>query len=232
MNKQLSPIWKRTTSSARLSEISAQFLSEDTKTSAETSNRRIIPFLIHSPELEWVTHDLCVVLSERGHSSFLCHLDEAEGKLQQPYFNSEIDCDADTREYCLLPVTSAHTVVAQGFDHLVLVVPANLDAVRIAYQQIKLITTEITGKAPEIGIVIVGPRDQHAAWRFFRKLAVGTLRYLDTPLLNLGFLPAQVTPEFGPADHHRTNFLARISERLIRTQCFGECTQESVEKVT
>ena len=66
--------------------------------------------------------------------------------------------------------------------------------------------------------MLVGPRDQHAAWRYFRKLAVGTLRYLDVPLLNLGFLPEQVTPEHGPADHHRQNFLTRISERLLSSE--------------
>jgi len=100
---------------------------------------------------------------------------------------------------------------------VVLLVPANLEAVLAAYQHIKRLAQQSTS---DIGVVLVGQRDQHAAWHYFRKLAVGALRYLDIPLLNLGFLPEQVTPQHGPANEHRNNFMTRISERLLRSEFY------------
>jgi len=97
---------------------------------------------------------------------------------------------------------------------VVLPVPANFEAVLAAYQHIKRLAQRNT---PDIGVVLVGPGDQHSAWHYFRTLAVGALCYLDIPLSNLGFLPEQVTPGYGPPDHHRNNFLAHIIERLLRS---------------
>ncbi len=124
-------------------------------------------------------------------------------------------------EFRLLSITSTQTLLAQRFDHVVLLVPASLDAVLDTYQRIKLLSRQ--QHTPEIGIVLVGPRGQHASWRYFRKLAVATLRYLGIPLLNLGFLPEQVTPRHGhgPHDHHRSNFLTRISERLLHSEFYS-----------
>ena len=104
---------------------------------------------------------------------------------------------------------------------MVLPVPASLDGIRIAYQRIKLLSQHAT---PEIGIVLVGPRDQHAAWRYFRKLAVATLRYLDVPLLNLGFLPEQVGPGQDAQASHGHHFLTRISERLLFSGFYSTLT--------
>lgn len=219
MASQLNPAWQRKTAcSSHLAKISTRFLSDTPGTGQHDDLCRVIPFLLDSPELSWVTHDLCKVLSERGHNSTLCHLehpDSPENDLVTALRNQHSDC-----EFCLLPVTSTQTLLTQRFDHVVLLVPANLDAVLAAYQHIKLLSQQ--QYTPEIGIVLVGPRDQHAAWRFFRKLAVGTLRYMDIPLLNLGFLPEQITPQHGPLDHHRSNFLTRISERLLRSEFYSK----------
>ena len=219
MASQLSPAWQRKTAcSDRLAKISTRFLSDTPETGPHDDLCRVIPFLLHTPELSWVTHDLCKVLTERGHSSTLCHLEDPDGQasdLAAALPDQHSDC-----EFVLLPVTSPQTLLTQRFDHVVLLVPANLDAVLAAYQHIKLLA-QLQHNTPEIGIVLVGPRDQHAAWRYFRKLAVGTLRYMDIPLLNLGFLPEQVTPPHGPDDHHRSNFLTRISERLLRSEFYS-----------
>jgi len=222
---QLSPAWQRkAVSSDRLAKISARFLSDTPKTGASADTCRAIPFLLDNPELGWVAHDLCGVLAERGHGSMLYHLREPSEDGQYPHLVETLRKQAASFEFCLLPTTSTETVLAHAFDHVVLLVPANLDAVLNAYHRIKLLAQQDT---PEIGIVLVGPRDQHAAWRFFRKLAVGTLRYLDVPLLNLGFLPEQVTPEHAAHDHHRNNFLARISERLLRSKFYSTLPDEN-----
>lgn len=214
MTSQLSPVWQRkSASSDRLARISARFLSDNPEHTGSEGICQTIPFLLDNAGQSWVTHDLCQVLSQRGHKSMLCHLDE-------PWTGDPRDLSGepggrtDGNRYCLVPVTSAETVRAARFDHIVLLVPASLDGVRAAYRRIKFLNEE---QPVETGIVIVGPRDQHAAWRYFRKLAVASLRYLDIPLLNLGFLPEQVMPQHGPGNHHRKNFLARISERLVRS---------------
>jgi hypothetical protein len=225
MTSQLSPVWQRkSASSDRLARISAQFFSDSPQTRGSAGSCQTIPFLLDNPEQSWITHDLCQVLSQRGHKSVLCHLDE-------PWTGDSRDLSAEPgmrtegSQYCLIPVTSTETVRAARFDHIVLLVPATLDAVRAAYRRIKFLNEE---QATEIGIVIVGPRDQHAAWRYFRKLAVASLRYLDVPLLNLGFLPEQVTPQHGPVNYHRKNFLARISERLVRSGFYLSASDRSV----
>jgi hypothetical protein len=184
-----------------------------TQQTLETSGR-LIPFLLESQEQNWITRDLCRLLGRRNHDTILCHIDESAPPAKARVVDENTGQQAGHHEYCLLPVTSPQSILKHQFSHVVFLVSANLDAVCLAYQRIKL----LADAPPEIGIVMVGPRDQHAAWRFFRKLAVGTLRYLDIPLLNLGFLPDQITPPYGAADHHRDNFLTRISERLLRSE--------------
>ncbi|MFQ5643542.1 MAG: MinD/ParA family protein [Thiogranum sp.] len=200
-----------------MEKIRAGFLSDAAGAEHDMDACRVIPFLLDNPGLDWVTDNLCEVLTQRGHDSAQYPLretmEEQPGRLPEILREHTGHC-----EFCLLPTTSTETVLAHAFDHVVLLVPANLDSVLTAYQRIKLLSEQDT---PEIGIVLVGPRDQHAAWRFFRKLAVGTLRYLDVPLLNLGFLPEQVIPEHAPHDHHRNNFLTRISERLLRSEFYS-----------
>jgi len=219
MASQLSPAWQRkAVSSDRLAKVSARFLSDPRETGQGADVCRAIPFLLDNPELGWVTRDLCEIMVQRGHGSMLYQLHEPSEDGQYTRLVETLRKQAGNSEFCLLPTTSTETVLAHAFDHVVLLVPANLDAILAAYQRIKLLAQQNT---PEIGVVLVGPRDQHAAWRFFRKLAVGTLRYLDVPLLNLGFLPEQVIPEHAPHDHHRNNFLTRISERLLRSEFYS-----------
>jgi hypothetical protein len=215
MASQLNPAWQRkSASSTHLAKISARFLSDTPETKKTDDLCQVIPFLLESAGQEWILRDLSKVLTQRGHRSGICQLDDVAQGVG----------NATQSGYCLLPLASPGSLEVHELDHVVLPVSANLEAVRTAYQHIKLLSEH---KAPEIGVVIVGPRDQHSAWRYFRKLAVGSLRYLDVPLLNLGFLPEQVTPEHGPADHHRQNFLARISERLLRTGFYSSCATQN-----
>jgi len=224
MTSQLSPVWQRKSSSSdRLARISARFLSDTPETRGNADSCQTIPFLLDNPGQSWVTHDLCQVLSQRGHKSVLCHLDEPWSGDPRD-LSGEPGIRTEGNQYCLIPLTSPETVKAARFDHIVLLVPTSLDGVRTAYRRIKFLNEE---QHTEIGIVIVGPRDQHAAWRYFRKLAVASLRYLDVPLLNLGFLPEQVTPQHGPVNHHRKNFLARISERLVRSDFYLSASDRS-----
>jgi len=214
MASQLNPAWQRkSASSSHLAKISARFLSEGPQGGQQSELCQVIPFLLEHPDQNWITRDLCQVLGTRGHQSALCHLDETSGTNAND-LQKQIRARCNEYELCLVPTTSPLSIRRFEFDHVVLFVNASLDGILAAYQQIKYLAQ---AHKPAIGIAIVGARDQHAAWRHFRKLAVGSLRYLDVPLLNLGFLPEQVVPGNGAPDHHRENYLARISERLVRS---------------
>jgi hypothetical protein len=214
MVSRLNPAWQRkSASSSRLAEISAR--SRDDAQAATQGNEvcRAIPFLLDTGDQQWITDELSRILTERGHPCTLC----GPGEVTQADRNSaapQASAASTSAAYCLLSTTSPATLLESGVDHVVLPVPANLDGIRLAYQRIKLFSQHAT---PEIGIVLVGPRDQHAAWRYFRKLAVATLRYLDVPLLNLGFLPEQVGPGQEAEASHGHHFLTRISERLLHS---------------
>ena len=219
MTSQLNPAWQRkTVSSDHLAKISDRFLSDGPRPEQTSDGCQVIPFLLDHADQDWIPAQLGEVLSERGRRSSVCNPEQdniaaSPEQLESVLMQKAADCD-----FCLLPTCSAGTIQSCRFDHVVLTVPASLDGILTAYRRIKLFSGE---GCPEIGIIIVGPRDQHAAWRYFRKLAVGTLRYLDVALLNLGFLPQQVTPGNGPADHHRRNYLTRISERLLRSEFYS-----------
>jgi hypothetical protein len=214
MVSRLNPAWqRRSASSSRLAEISARF--RDAPPAATRGNDvcRAIPFLLDTPEQQWITDELSRILTERGRPCTLCgpaDVIQVEHSSARPQAVAASASDA----YCLLAVSCPASLLESGVDHVVLAVPASLDGIRIAYQRIKLLSQHAT---PEIGIVLVGPRDQHAAWRYFRKLAVATLRYLDVPLLNLGFLPEQVGPGQEAEASHGHHFLTRISERLLHS---------------
>ena len=214
MVSQLNPAWQRkSASSSRLAEISARFLGDAHEATQGNDPCRAIPFLLDTPEQDWITDELGRILTERGHPCTLCHPGAATD-IAPTARKAQAAAASASEAYCLLAVTCPASLLKYGVDHVVLPVPASLDGIRAAYQRIKLLSQHRT---PDIAIVLVGPRDQHAAWRYFRKLAVGTLRYLDVPLLNLGFLPEQVGPGQDAEASHRHKFLARIGERLLHS---------------
>lgn len=216
MPSQLNPAWQRKTlSSSHLATISERFLSEGPSGARAADGCQVIPFLLADCGQEWVVQELCGVFTQRGQQSHWQTLSSEHADTALQALRSQLQHpEHGGNGVRLLASDSPAAIIRHRLDHVVLLVPASLDGVMTAYRRIKRLAGEHT---PDIGVVVVGPRDQHAAWRYFRKLAVGALRYLDVPLLNLGYLPQQVAPEEGPRDHHRDNFLTRIAERLLRS---------------
>jgi len=229
MVSQLNPAWQRkSASSSRLAEISARFLGETQESKQGNDLCQAIPFFLDGPEQRWITDELARILTERGHPCSACHWgDSNDPESSSPTAHGDTACATDA--WCVLAVSSPDKLLRQDIDHVVLLVQADLDGVRIAYQRIKLLAQH---GGPDIGIVLVGPRDQHAAWRYFRKLAVGALRYLDVPLLNLGFLPEQIAPGEDAEASHRHNFLARIGERLLHSGFYSTITTGAAQRGT
>jgi hypothetical protein len=91
---------------------------------------------------------------------------------------------------------SADAVPAGEF--VLLLIDSSLEATRHAYALIKQLQS---GAPRRIGVLYRAGDDLAAARRCYRRLAVGTLRFLDQPLLNLGWLP-NPGPHFAAALAH------------------------------
>jgi hypothetical protein len=225
MVSQLNPAWQRkSASSSRLSEIDARFPEGTAQATADAAPCRTIPFLLDTPAQAWITDALSGILSESGHPCIVWRPGDPGSSRRDA---GESALVAVNGSYRLLTVSSPAALLEQRHDHVVMPVPANIDAIRTAYRRIKLLSQH---GAPDIGVVLVGPRDQHAAWRYFRKLAVGTLRYLDVPLFNLGFLPEQTGPGEEAEASHGRSFLTRIGERLLHSGFYSAPTTDEADK--
>ena len=113
MTGQLDAVWqRRSASSNRLAQVSAEFPSDTTETRQDKESCRAIFFMLDNPELNWITHDLCELLTRRGHKSVLCPLDESPENQQQAVFPEQLKKQAGSCEYCLIPVTSTSSVSA------------------------------------------------------------------------------------------------------------------------
>lgn len=87
--------------------------------------------------------------------------------------------------------------VPRGTPTLLLVDPT-LEATRTAYALIKQLCQDACGP---VGVLYRAGDDLAAARRCYRRLAVGTLRFLGRPLVNLGWLP-NPGPHFAAALAH------------------------------
>lgn len=92
----------------------------------------------------------------------------------------------------------ASTVAVPPGEPVLLLVDSSLEATRHAYALVKELQT---GGRRQIGVLYRAGDDLAAARRCYRRLAVGTLRFLDQPLLNLGWLP-NPGPHFAAALAH------------------------------
>ncbi len=215
MTSQLNPAWqRRPLSSNHLAEISARFLSSEARPAPAAERCQVISFLLEDERQEEVVRELAHALAQQGQACRWRRLGPARTTTADP------TSAADANTLHLVTTTSVTDCLAQPADPVVVLVPASLSGLRNAYLRIKQLSAF---HCPDVAVLLLGPRDQHAAWRYFRKLAVGTLRFLDIPLLNLGFLPAtdpagQTTPE------QRRQLLGRVGARLLRSGCHRRYT--------
>lgn len=171
-----------------------------------TADHRVILFLLDNPGQAWISEALSRAVAQRGQQSLAVRLTPGRGETADEAVAATLAHSPNPGTLRLLTTTSPAVAQTSRCNHIVLAVPANLSGIVTAYRRIKRLADTAT---PNLGVIVMGSRDQHSAWRYFRKLAVGTLRYLDIPLLNLGFLPARA------ADHQGDTGLARVGERLL-----------------
>ncbi|MFP5507251.1 MAG: hypothetical protein ACLGH6_13730 [Gammaproteobacteria bacterium] len=88
-------------------------------------------------------------------------------------------------------------------EFVLLLIDSTLEATRHAYLLIKQLQT---GGPRQIGVLYRAGDDLAAARRCYRRLAVGTLRFLDQPLVNLGWLP-NPGPHFAAALAHAAQII-------------------------
>lgn len=111
--------------------------------------------------------------------------------------------------------TCAHPGEMEPCRLAVLMIDASLDMTRAAYTLIKQMRQR---NIEHIGVIYRAGDDLAAARRCYRRLAVGTLRFLDLPLVNLGWLP-------NPGPHFAAS-LARAAQ-VIHSQRGERAQQES-----
>ena len=196
-------------SSHRPAELGIRLLGKRARSEQTGNNCRAFVFLMDNLQLAWIVQSVQLMMTRCGYSCRLHRLNETSLGDQQPYER------LDEHQYLLLPTTSV--VESCSFDHLVLLLPANLEAVLTAYQNIKQLAKLNT---PDIAVILVGAPNHNAAWHHFRRLAIGVMRYLDIPLLNLGHLPDQAPPQAGLVNQDPDHCLAPIVERLLRSEFY------------
>lgn len=98
--------------------------------------------------------------------------------------------------------------VPRGTPTLLLVDPT-LEATRLAYASIKQLCADGCGT---VGVLFRAGDDLAAARRCYRRLAVGVLRFLAQPLINLGWLPNR-GPHFAAALAHAAQVIHSQQQR-------------------
>lgn len=101
--------------------------------------------------------------------------------------NQQFQQQQPAPEFCFRPLNHPQPSNMRQDDPLLLFVDASLPGIRMAYRQIKGLIDSVR---PAVGVVIQGSRDPFQARRYYRRLAVGCLRFLNQPIANLGWLPA------------------------------------------
>jgi len=107
--------------------------------------------------------------------------------------------------FCFRPLSLPQPSNMRRDDPLLLLVDASLPGIRMAYRQIKGLVDSVR---PAVGVVVQGSPDPFQARRYYRRLAVGCLRFLNQPIANLGWLPTEL-----PTSDEQ---LARIARRIRR----------------
>jgi hypothetical protein len=173
----LNPAWQPAQEHAeRLLHISRYFLSDD----AATAPRM--------PEAETVQLPVLLALSDnlpqQQEPDYL--LRALTRQLNLPLSASEQTERAERTErnwslqICTHPSELPQSIFA------ILMIDATLESTRIAYGLLKQINPQ---KIAHVGVIYRAGDDLAAARRCYRRLAVGALRFLDLPLVNLGWLP-------------------------------------------
>ncbi|MBI5460663.1 MAG: hypothetical protein HY941_00570 [Gammaproteobacteria bacterium] len=119
--------------------------------------------------------------------------------------------------------TCAHAgEIAQASPLVVLMIDATLDATREAYGLLKQANQR---QIENVGVIFRAGDDLAAARRCYRRLAVGALRFLDRPLVNLGWLP-NPGPHFAAALAHAAQVIhSQRHERAPQEPTRGEVMQ-------
>ncbi|HWS01949.1 MAG TPA: hypothetical protein VN448_00970 [Gammaproteobacteria bacterium] len=104
----------------------------------------------------------------------------------------------------------------------IVMIDATLEATRIAYGLLKQISPRVI---THVGVIYRAGDDLAAARRCYRRLAVGALRFLDLPLVNLGWLP-NPGPHFAASLAHASQVIqSHGRERAQQEPTRGEAMQ-------
>ena len=167
----LNPAWQPAQEHAeRLMHISHHFLSDTPPAAPRASASKPM----HLPVLLSVSN----ALSDRQEPDYL--LRALTRQLNLPSSMT----DRAERDWILQPC--AHLSELPQGSFVIVMIDATLEMTREAYGLLKQISQR---KFAHVGVIFRAGDDLAAARRCYRRLAVGALRFLDLPLVNLGWLP-------------------------------------------
>ena len=173
----LNPAWQPAQEHAeRLIHISHHFLSDDTSPTPQASAANPVQL----PVLLALSKDL----PDRQDPGYL--LRALTRQLNLPGSASGRDWNLQT---------CAHPRELHRDTFVIIMIDASLEMTREAFGLIKLISAQ---KIEHVGVIYRAGDDLAAARRCYRRLAVGALRFLNLPLVNLGWLP-NTGPHFAAA---------------------------------
>lgn len=160
----------------------------------ETQNQASPP----DPSLALRVPVVIATISEDAASASRYVMDALQRQLQLPTSESP-----KGNPWEVAPLTVEDLDVVAQIPFVLVIIEARLDALREAYSQLKSLSQQRPRKC---GVLTLGARDTSAGSRYYRRLAMGAMRFLDLPLLNLGPCPLR-GPDFGTR-------LARLAQRI------------------
>lgn len=123
--------------------------------------------------------------TQAGHSSDIDYLTNAlERQLNLPASSR----DEPGGRWSLQSADTAPMDHLQDDPFILLLIEAHLDALKMAYTRLKRLHSL---RHATFGVVVQGARDDETARRYYRRFAIGSLRFLDLPLLFCGAAPAR-----------------------------------------
>jgi hypothetical protein len=152
-----------TTSKDRLSGIGHYFLSGDDEHPIHWDNTLVVPILLTSKLHDFVAYEMAKAIEQQDKTCLVLNVEAQAGQVAST--SSQL---TEAPDVCLIPLTSTRTTLALQGDKLMLVVPASLPGVRLAYNHLAQLAS--LGQDVVINVIMVEAEDVKSAMRYFRFL--------------------------------------------------------------
>ena len=222
----------------RLDKISHHFISDSPSAEKERRIPLFLPILIDDDSHKELTSDLNKELINNGLTCCIININDVCKKLTRSGFLSTGECwsnpfgetnknkhdaynvakkhitDNITADVYLLPYTYAQSFVPVLFGKAIIMVAPTLDEIRMAYGDIKNMSTHSVNS---IGVIMIHSGDIEMATKYFSKLSNGVQKFLNVKINKYGYLLTNKnSPETEKHIHKINSGIDKIALKLIR----------------